>query len=378
MRLGQGIISASAEWFAAASQDEIDSFFRDAFDFIKDKIGDENLLHFTIHYDETTPHAHFGFVPVTKDKHLAWAKVVGNGARGLQQLQNEFYSRVSKRHGMERGVMRDLGPVGEKKGQPQIRRHFTVEEMKASNVRELERLDAEVEAATQAFAEMDAEFDSKRMELNGLDAQLRQARSNHDRALATMERDFDTRRDDLRAEFDRLCESENERLELVQRRVQVAKSNRDDLAEAVEQAKQQLAEQRSADPATRLAAQASQTAKSVRGLIDECNAAEAASFASRVLPDSATSRDRASTARSRAHDLRDRLADLTRAVKEAVARRGFAPSTWSDLTTKASGWVQGGRPVRQSSMSLSSKIGQINERPMQQHGRSARTWRDER
>ena len=41
-------------------------FFNYCTDFIKEKFGEKNTIYATIHHDETTPHVHIGFVPVTK------------------------------------------------------------------------------------------------------------------------------------------------------------------------------------------------------------------------------------------------------------------------------------------------------------------------
>jgi hypothetical protein len=42
------------------------SFFTHCTDFIKEKFGENNIVYATIHHDETTPHVHIGFVPVTQ------------------------------------------------------------------------------------------------------------------------------------------------------------------------------------------------------------------------------------------------------------------------------------------------------------------------
>lgn len=41
-------------------------FFNYCTDFIKEKFGEKNTIYATIHHDETTPHVHIGFVPVTQ------------------------------------------------------------------------------------------------------------------------------------------------------------------------------------------------------------------------------------------------------------------------------------------------------------------------
>jgi hypothetical protein len=41
-------------------------FFNYCTDFIKEKFGENNVIYATVHFDETTPHVHIGFVPTIK------------------------------------------------------------------------------------------------------------------------------------------------------------------------------------------------------------------------------------------------------------------------------------------------------------------------
>ncbi|MBT2158000.1 plasmid recombination protein [Clostridioides difficile] len=38
---------------------------------MKDRYGDKNIVSATVHFDETTPHMHFNFVPITSDGKLS-------------------------------------------------------------------------------------------------------------------------------------------------------------------------------------------------------------------------------------------------------------------------------------------------------------------
>lgn len=121
--LVEGIVTASPEFFENKSSDEIAQYFHDCFDFCRKEFSDENLVHFTVHMDETTPHAHFGFVPL-KNGSLAW-KNYFDGKRDLQAFQDRFYSEVSSRYGLERGEV-DTGV-----------KHKTLKELKAETQAEL-------------------------------------------------------------------------------------------------------------------------------------------------------------------------------------------------------------------------------------------------
>ncbi len=62
--LAEGVATASPEFFDGKSREEVMAYFDDVFEFCKSEFGEQNLVHFTVHMDETTPHAHFGFTPI--------------------------------------------------------------------------------------------------------------------------------------------------------------------------------------------------------------------------------------------------------------------------------------------------------------------------
>lgn len=78
--LAEGVATASPEFFEGKSCDEVMAYFDDVFEFCKAEFGERNLVHFTVHMDETTPHAHFGFTPI-KDGTLSWKTILMGGTR---------------------------------------------------------------------------------------------------------------------------------------------------------------------------------------------------------------------------------------------------------------------------------------------------------
>ena len=55
VKLVEGIITASPEFFEGKSEEECRRFFEDAYEFVCAEMGAENVIHFTVHMDETTP-----------------------------------------------------------------------------------------------------------------------------------------------------------------------------------------------------------------------------------------------------------------------------------------------------------------------------------
>lgn len=154
--LVDGMMTASPEWFANHSYGEAMAFFKDGLDFIQERFGKENVFYFTVHRDETTYHAHFGFTPI-KDGSLSWKKFFPN-RQALTKFQDQFYENVSSKYGMERGTKREYG-------QP-VKRHKTVREFKAEKVKELDR---EIAERTERLESLQGQEDELRDQVEDLD-----------------------------------------------------------------------------------------------------------------------------------------------------------------------------------------------------------------
>ena len=140
--LAEGVATASPEFFEGKSREEVMAYFDDVFEFCKAEFGEQNLVHFTVHMDETTPHAHFGFTPI-KDGTLSW-KNYFDGRDALRGFQNRYWERVGKQWGLERG---ETGSG---------RTHKTTQEMKREAQREIKELDKRKECLRQEVEEMEA------------------------------------------------------------------------------------------------------------------------------------------------------------------------------------------------------------------------------
>ena len=64
------LVTVSPE-FAKAHEAEMPEYFRRAFDFLKERVGEENIISAVVHMDEKTPHMHLCFVPLTADGRLS-------------------------------------------------------------------------------------------------------------------------------------------------------------------------------------------------------------------------------------------------------------------------------------------------------------------
>ena len=108
------LVTVSPE-FAKAHEAEMPEYFQRAFDFLKERVGEENIISAVVHMDEKTPHMHLCFVPLTRDKRLSAKEILGN-KKSMVRWQDDFYACMAERWPeLERGT-----PAVETK-----RRHLT-------------------------------------------------------------------------------------------------------------------------------------------------------------------------------------------------------------------------------------------------------------
>lgn len=101
--------------------DDIEKWAKDIYDFVCRKYGEQNIVGFYVHCDETNPHVHCSVLPVTPDNKLSWKYWFGltmeAGIEKLEELHTEL-ALVNAKWGLERGE--DIHKTGAK--------HVTTEE----------------------------------------------------------------------------------------------------------------------------------------------------------------------------------------------------------------------------------------------------------
>ncbi|WP_279626202.1 MobV family relaxase, partial [Bacillus pseudomycoides] len=103
------VVTSDRGFFECLSEENPGSqkeFFEEAYSFLKDRYGEQNIVHAAVHLDEKTPHMHVGMVPITEEKKLS-AKQIFN-RKELVSLQDDFHAHmVEKGFDLERGVSSD-------------------------------------------------------------------------------------------------------------------------------------------------------------------------------------------------------------------------------------------------------------------------------
>ncbi|GGX72775.1 hypothetical protein GCM10007385_46960 [Tateyamaria omphalii] len=91
------------EKIQSMSREDLDDYFKDALDWIKDRHGEENVLSAVVHRDETTPHMSAMIIPLDERSKLNARSFVGN-KKALSDLQSDFAEKVSELYGLRRGI----------------------------------------------------------------------------------------------------------------------------------------------------------------------------------------------------------------------------------------------------------------------------------
>ena len=129
------LYTASPEFFQGKTNEENDKFFRDCLKFHNEHFG--HIISAVVHYDETTPHLHIISVPLTKDGRLSARDVIGNKAK-MSKTQDQFFERVGRGYGLERGIHMD----GQEKRQHISAQEHELREIKQKIARGKEELGA--------------------------------------------------------------------------------------------------------------------------------------------------------------------------------------------------------------------------------------------
>jgi hypothetical protein len=95
------VITSDKEFFDKLSESKQKEYFKDSYEFLRDRYGTRNVISSKVHLDEKTPHMHFYVVPI-KDGRLS-AKALFD-KKELRQLHDDYHKNVGKKYDLERGV----------------------------------------------------------------------------------------------------------------------------------------------------------------------------------------------------------------------------------------------------------------------------------
>ena len=92
-------VNVMCDWVVTAPEDlteeELPVFFNECYKFLNARYGKENVISAPVHMDETSPHLHYNFVPVVKDKKKGIPKLSAKECITRKDL-NTFHQDLTK------------------------------------------------------------------------------------------------------------------------------------------------------------------------------------------------------------------------------------------------------------------------------------------
>ena len=152
------VMTSDKDFFDDMPSEVERAFFTDCVNFVKKRYGEENIISAVVHKDETTPHLHINFVPITPDNRLS-AKYYFDGK--LAELQTAVYEEVGKKWNLSRGKVGSAAKHVDPKTYHKVVRQATAdaraenEDLKEANATAREYLDRTIRQTEQARTERD-------------------------------------------------------------------------------------------------------------------------------------------------------------------------------------------------------------------------------
>lgn len=143
----ESVISASPEFFLGMDHKDKEKYFKYSYEFLKDRYGEKNIISATVHFDETTPHMHFNFVPITYDGKLSAKDLITRIE--LKKIQDKL-----PRYLQSRGFDIKRGREYSKE------KHIQPEDYKKQQIQELRELETKLEYVKKLFKGLEKPLNS--------------------------------------------------------------------------------------------------------------------------------------------------------------------------------------------------------------------------
>lgn len=114
-------VNVMCDWVVTAPEDlteeELPVFFDECYKFLNARYGKENVISSPVHMDETSPHLHYNFVPVVKDKKKGIQKLSAKECitrKGLNTFHQDLTKHMTAVFGRDIGILNGATVVGNK------------------------------------------------------------------------------------------------------------------------------------------------------------------------------------------------------------------------------------------------------------------------
>lgn len=186
---------------------EIERWAKDIYGFVCREFGEENVASFIVHLDETGPHAHCVFVPLTPDGRLCSKEVLGGKNKiEAKQHMRDLHTRiaeVNRKYGLNRGD--DIYETGA--------RHRSTAEYNRDLHRENAKLETLIDDNREHLSQLEDEIRKSERRVKGLTTMIanlerQEAELNDERAR--LESDIENGAGDVSELRRRIAELENQ------------------------------------------------------------------------------------------------------------------------------------------------------------------------
>lgn len=229
---------------------EIERWAQDMYRFASDKWGEENIVAFIVHLDETNPHIHMTLLPIDKDKKFAFKKMfAGKDKYEYKEIMlalHDELAKVNEKWGLKRGS--SIAVTGAK--------HRTTEEYRRDLTEQCTTLEGQIEENKKILKQLydDIRFAEKRVKgLTTMTLNLEQQKKELEKEIATVNEELKNGKgnseelherikkldNDLQKVLDNLADKQ-EKLEHANGQLDELKSLKDKAKELTNQYQQQL------------------------------------------------------------------------------------------------------------------------------------------
>lgn len=162
---------------------DIERWAQDMYRFASDKWGEENIVAFIVHLDETNPHIHMTLLPIDKNKKFAFKKMfAGKDKYEYKEIMltlHDELAKVNEKWGLKRG--NSIAATGAK--------HRTTEEYRRELTEQCTTLEGQIEENKKILKQLyeDIRFAEKRVKgLTTMTLNLEQRKEELEKEIATV------------------------------------------------------------------------------------------------------------------------------------------------------------------------------------------------
>ena len=221
-------------------KEDIEKWAVDVYKSVAKRYGEENIVSFYVHLDETNPHIHCTLLPIDEaKKRISWTSVFGKTKKEESEAMREahtfFFDKVGEKWGLDRGS--DVSETGAK--------HRSTAEYERDLINHVEELEDTIEGLKKQIAKEERKLKS----FTTMIVNLQNRKAEIDEEIAKIAKQFGEEGADSELLASRLEELRKE-METVQQKLADRQKMLDDTTAMLSEAREKLAELKNVEATT--------------------------------------------------------------------------------------------------------------------------------